>query len=132
MPLSTSEFADWLDRYVAAWRSNDAATIGALFSEDCSYSYRAGTDVVRGRAAIVDDWLKEPDDPDSWEARYEPLAIDGDVHVAKGYSRYLEPDGSLRDEYSNIFVCRFDAAGRCSEFMEWWMKMAPTEGGSPA
>jgi len=132
MPLTASAFADWLDRYVAAWRSNDAALIGALFSEDASYSYRAGTDVVRGRAAIVEDWLREPDDPDTWDARYEPLAIDGDVHVARGYSRYVNADGSPRDEYSNIFVCRFDDAGQCSEFIEWWMKTAPTEGASPA
>jgi hypothetical protein len=31
----------------------------------------------------------------------------------------------LRDEYSNIFVCRFDGAGQCSQFIEWWMKVAP-------
>jgi hypothetical protein len=127
MPLSRDAFAAWLDAYVAAWRSNDAASIGALFSADASYSYRAGTDVVVGRDAIVAAWLREPDDPGTWDAKYEPLAIDGEVHVSVGWSRYLREDGSLRDEYSNIFVCRFDAAGQCSDFMEWWMKMASRE-----
>ena len=41
--------------------------------------------------------------------------------MALGWTRYLEPAGSLRDEYSNIFVCRFDADGQCSEFTEWWI-----------
>ena len=127
MRLSRDEFAAWLDRYVAAWRSGDAADIGALFSADASYSYRAGADVVTGRDAIVADWLREPDDPATWEAKYAPLAIDGDVHVSIGWSRYLEADGSLRDEYSNIFVCRFDGAGQCSDFSEWWMRLSPSE-----
>jgi hypothetical protein len=80
---------------------------------------------VTGRDAIVADWLKDPDDPSEWDAHYEPLAIDGDVHVATGWSRYLHPDGSLRDEYSNVFVCRFDASGQCSAFSEWWMRLTP-------
>jgi hypothetical protein len=127
MTLSTPEFAAWLDRYVAAWRSYDPADIGALFSADCSYSYRAGTQIVTGRDAIVADWLTDPDDPDGWDAAYEPLAIEGEVHVARGYSRYRDADGSPRDEYSNIFVCRFDEAGQCSEFTEWWMRTSPVE-----
>ena len=125
MQLSRDAFQAWLDAYVTAWRSSDPQEIGLLFTEGVSYSYRAGTDVVTGRDAVVADWLKEPDDPSSWDARYEPLAIDGEVHVARGWSRYLDPDGSLRDEYSNIFVCRFDDAGQCSEFTEWWMRFEP-------
>jgi hypothetical protein len=128
MHLSRDEFAAWLDGYVAAWRSNDAADIGALFSADCSYSYRAGTQVVTGREAIVADWLTDPDDPATWDARYEPLAVDGEIHVATGYSRYFRDDGSLRDEYSNVFVCRFDDARQCTSFMEWWMRMNPEAG----
>lgn len=127
MQLSRDEFAAWLDGYVAGWRSNDAADIGALFSADCSYSYRAGTQVVTGRDAIVADWLTDPDDPASWEARYEPLAIDGEIHVATGFSRYLNDDGSLRDDFSNVFVCRFDASRQCSSFTEWWMRTGPAE-----
>jgi hypothetical protein len=122
MHLTRDDFAAWLGRYIAAWRSNERAAIGNLFSADASYSYRAGTTVVAGREAIVDSWLESPDAPESWEAHYEPLAIEGEVHVAIGWSRYLVPDGGVRDEYSNIFVCRFDDEGRCSEFGEWWMR----------
>jgi hypothetical protein len=123
MSLTRDAFAAWLDAYIAAWRSNDASDIGRLFSEDARYSFRAGRDPVVGRDAIVRSWLEDPDDPGTWEADYEPLAIDGDVHVATGWSRYLEPDGSLRDEYGNIFVCRFDDAGQCREFSEWFVRL---------
>lgn len=124
MHLSRDDFAAWLGRYVGAWRSNDPADIGDLFSEDVTYSYRAGRSVVNGRSAVVESWLESPDDPDDWDAHYEPLAIEQQVHVAIGWSRYLHKDGSVRDEYSNIFVCRFDDEGRCREFTEWWIKIS--------
>jgi hypothetical protein len=128
MSLTRDDFAAWLEGYVAAWRSNDAADIGRLFSLDVTYGYRAGTEVVKGRDALVASWLDDPDDPSSWVAHSEPLAVDGEVHVAIGWSRYLQPDGSLREEFSNLFVCRFDGAGQCSEFTEWWMRVGPPSG----
>ena len=120
MPLSRDDFAAWLERYVTAWRSRDPRDIGDLFSVDARYSFRAGTEVADGREAIVGAWgAHDSDDP--WEAAYGPLAIDGEVRVARGRTRYFRRDGSLGHEYSNIFVCRFDADGRCAEFTEWWM-----------
>ena len=34
--MDTAAFQAWLDRYVAAWRSNDRADIEALFSPDAT------------------------------------------------------------------------------------------------
>ena len=45
-----------------------------------------------GRAAVVAAWLADPDEPGSWEADYEVLAIDGDACVAHGRTRYLTDD----------------------------------------
>lgn len=84
------------------------------------------TDGLSGPAAIADGWLSEPDAPGSWEAEYHPLAIDGDIAVATGESRYT--NGRT---YSNIFVCTFDADGRCREFREWFMER-PRAGGERA
>ena len=124
MHLMRDAFGTWLGRYIEAWRSGDPGQIGDLFSADAAYSFHGGKAVVTGRDAIVAAWLKE-DESGSWEAHYEPLAVDQEVHVAIGFSRYFDDDGGVRDEYSNIFVCRFDADGRCREFTEWWMR-APT------
>ena len=37
--MDRSAFAGWLERYVDAWRLNDAAAIGDLFSVDARYAY---------------------------------------------------------------------------------------------
>lgn len=111
-------FQTWLDRYVDAWRSGDPTAIGDLFSPGAEYFYGPYHEPVVGREAIVRDWTKAPDAPGSWEAEYRPLAIDGEVAVATGESRY-PAEGKT---YSNIFVCRFDADGRCREFREWFME----------
>ena len=121
MHLTRDQFAAWLNRYIEAWGSRDPELIGDLFSSDCSYSYRGGHTVVSGREAIVESWLEE-DEPGSWDAAYEPLAIEDQVHVSIGWTRYSDEAGNTRDEYSNIFVCRFDEAARCSDFSEWWMR----------
>jgi hypothetical protein len=129
MHLTRDEFGTWLGRYIEAWRTYDLDAIGDLFSEDVSYSYKGGEAVVTGRAAVVEAWLADPDAPGTWEAHYEPLAIDEEVHVAIGWTRYFDLDREVRDEYSNIFVCRFDEAGRCARFTEWWMRTGPTDEG---
>lgn len=126
MHLTRDEFGHWLMRYVEAWRSGDPVAIGDLFSQDATYRFRAGGAIVTGREAIVEAWLKE-DESSAWEAHYEPLAIEDEVHVSIGWSRYFDDAGSLRDEYSNIFLCRFDAQGRCHEFTEWWMRAPKVE-----
>jgi ketosteroid isomerase-like protein len=116
--MDRTGFQDWLDRYVAAWRSNDAGQIGELFSDDVVYSYRPYTEPVRGRDAIVADWLRNPDEPDSWDAEYRAVAFDGDTGVSVGESRY---PGEGRT-FSNVFVVSFDADGRAREFREWWVE----------
>ncbi len=112
----------WLDAYVAAWKSYDRDRIGALFAEDCVYRYYPYDEPIRGREEIVASWLDEPDDPGSYDAAYEPAAIDGDVAVATGTSTYTKPDGSIRAVYDNCFVMRFDGAGLCAEFTEWFIE----------
>ena len=93
--MTHADLQDWLNRYIVAWRSNEAEPIAALFTEDALYRYRPyGGDAhaTRGREAIVAAWLEEGDPPDGWDAAYEPYAIDGDRAVAHGGSRYRATD----------------------------------------
>lgn len=115
-------FQVWLDRYVAAWKSYDAAAIGDLFSEDAEYRYHPEDEPERGRDAIVASWLDDKDEPGRYDASYEVLAIDGEEHVAMGWSRYYDERGELDDEYWNIYRCQFDTDGRCRLFTEWWLR----------
>ena len=113
--------ARWLDRYEAAWRSNDAEQIGSLFTDDAVYRwhpYDEGDDVVHGRDAIVRAWLAEPDDPNSWELSHEAVAVNGDRSVARCVTTYA--DGTC---YHNIFLVRLDDDGLCSDFVEYFMKV---------
>ena len=108
----------WLDAYVAAWRSYDPAAIGALFTDDACYAYHpwdSGNEVIRGRDAIVANWLEDQDEPGSWEAAYRPGLVDGDSATAVGVTRYV--DGRVFD---NLWELRFDG-GRCADFVEWFM-----------
>jgi ketosteroid isomerase-like protein len=124
--MDRQKFQDWLDRYVDAWKTYDAAKIGALFAEDVVYKYHpadAGDDIVVGRTAVVKNWLDQKDDPGTYDAKYEVLAIDGDTHVAHGRSDYFEsPGGPLRDQYFNVYVCSFNDKGECTGFTEYWIQ----------
>ena len=115
----------WLDRYVEAWQANDAELIKPLFSDDAVYSYWPYDDpkrTTRGNAAIVASWLDEADPPDSWEAKYEPYAVEGDRAVAVGFSRYLATDSAPEKTFHNAYLLRFDPDGRCAEFHEYYME----------
>ena len=119
MPQLTSEqVQEWLDAYVAAWRSYDRAALGALFREDATYAYHPWDDEpLRGCYAIVAGWLEDRDAPGSWEAAYAPLMITGDRAIATGETSYANGR-----RFSNLFVMRFDDEGRCSDFVEWFIE----------
>jgi len=122
---------DWLDRYVAAWLSYEPNAIGALFSDDVAYRYHPYDEPIVGREAVVASWLgasdadaaSTRDEPGTYDATYSPVAVDGDVVVATGTSTYRDaPGGAVTKVYENCFVMRFDDAGRCRDFTEYYLK----------
>jgi hypothetical protein len=109
----------WIEAYVEAWRTYDPAAIGVLFAEDATYAYHPydeGEEVVRGREAIVADWLEEQDEPGTWEASYRPLVVEGQRAVAEGTTSYTNGDF-----FWNLWTLRFDDENQCAEFVEWFM-----------
>lgn len=122
--MTHDEVQKWLDGYIAAWASNDPNQIGDLFTGDARYQYRpwrSEKHSVTGRDAIVTSWVDGYDDPSSWEAEYEPYAVDGDRAVAVGWTRY-EPSGDHAERtYHNAFLIQFGDDGRCSDFSEFFV-----------
>jgi hypothetical protein len=116
--MTREEVQTWLDAYVRAWRSSDETEIRELFAPEATYAYHPYDEPERGRDVIVAGWLREPDDPTSWEASYAPTLIDGRRAIATGETRYP----NTGDVYSNLFELEFDADGRCTRFVEWYMK----------
>jgi len=125
----------WLRAYIDAWKSYDRDQIGELFAEDVKYRYRPYDDPVEGRDAVVRSWLGEEaqagtssrDEQGTYDAAYRAVAVDGDVAVATGISSYLaRPGGPVEQVYDNCFVMRFDSAGRCRDFTEWFVQRPRT------
>ena len=67
--MNAQSVAAWVDRYVAAWESNDPAAIGDLFAEHATYRQRPDDEPWQGRDGIVAGWLENKDDPGDWTFR---------------------------------------------------------------
>jgi ketosteroid isomerase-like protein len=125
--VDKTEVDRWLRAYVEAWKSYDRDQIGELFAEDVKYRYHPYDDPVEGRDAVVRSWLGDAgastrDKKGTYDAAYRAVAVDGDLAVATGSSSYLsEPGGPVQKIFDNCFVMRFDSAGRCREFTEWYV-----------
>ena len=121
--MERAAVVDWLKAYMHAWETYSPEAIGDLFTENATYSFHPYDTPVTGRQAIVDAWLKDPDAPGTFSANYAPVAVDGDVAVVNGRSRYFT-DSSRSEparEWDNIFVIDFEQDGRCRSFREWWV-----------
>ncbi|MEA2256346.1 MAG: hypothetical protein QOG35_2391 [Solirubrobacteraceae bacterium] len=112
----------WLDAYVQAWRSYDEAEIRELFAADATYAYYPYDEPKRGRDEIVASWLHDRDEPGTWDAAYSPTLVAGHAAIATGETRYARGD-----VFSNLFELEFDAGGRCTRFVEWYMRQPAEE-----
>jgi hypothetical protein len=128
--MTNDEVQAWLDRYVAAWAAYDSEAIGELFSEDARYRFHPSDEGFVGRAGIVRAWLdpsgdaSSRDEPDTWEAHYEPFVVSGDRAVAVGWSRYYTDASktAVTDMWDNAYLLEFDIDGRCRAFTEFFVE----------
>lgn len=121
--MNKPDLQKWLDAYVEAWRTYDPDKIRALFTEDATYRFNPfEKNPLSGREAIVANWRQSPDAPGSWTAEYRALAVDGDVAIAEGETRYAGDAKTAERRYANLWVMRFAPDGRCREFTEWFME----------
>jgi ketosteroid isomerase-like protein len=123
--VQLQDLGAWLDRYFAAWASNDPDDVEALFSEDAVYSYSPFKAETRGRDAIVREWV-EGGLGEDFTSRHEPLAVTGNRGIAH-WSVSSRDAGGAVVELDGIFVLDFDDEGRCSEHREWYVtRTTPT------
>jgi hypothetical protein len=121
--MDDAKVNQWLDDYVAAWLSYDPQAIGKLFSEDALYYYGPYDEPVRGREAIVANWLKNRDEPGTYDGKYSLIVKQDGLAVANGRSiYYVKGTKDVNREFDNIFLIRFDSAGQATEFREWFME----------
>jgi hypothetical protein len=115
----------WMEKYIAAWTTNDPEDIRALFTEEAVYATRPhDADAWRGRDQIVDRWLEARDEPGDWTFDWTLLGADGGLGAdsglafVQGFTHYLGD----RPSYDNLWVIRLEPDGRASEFTEWFME----------
>jgi len=103
---------------VPGTHSNDADDIGRLFADDAQYYTEPFGQPWRGRQSIVEHWLARKDEPGQTAFAWHPVALTEELAVVQGTTTYIKDAVTC----SNLWVIRFDHAGRCTEFTEWWMK----------
>ena len=121
--MNHADAQGWIDRYLAAWKTNDRDDITALFAEDVEYRYHPFDEpILGGRAGVVDSWLEDTDPPEAWDAEYFVHAVDGNKVVATGSTRYFATDKEQAKVYYNCFLIDLDDDGRCTSFTEYYIR----------
>ncbi len=117
--MDVAAVSDWVERYRVAWESNERADIEGLFTEDAHYLDAPGREPWTPRDEIVAKWLDQKDEPGDTTFTFEVIGIAGDVAFVRGVSEYhTEPHRF----YDNLWEITLDDDGRCSRFVEWYMK----------
>ena len=112
---------DWFRRYRIAWGTNDPDDIRALFTDDAVYrGFPDDPEPFVGIDAIVAGWLENAEEPDDTEFSWEPLAVDGEVAIARCVTAYVKENPPK--VYDNLFVIRLAPDGRATEFTDWWIE----------
>jgi uncharacterized protein (TIGR02246 family) len=107
----------WVERYLAAWRSNDAGDIAALFTPDAVYRTGPFDTPRTGHDAIVNGWLDDKDEPNTWSFMYDVVATDP-IAVVEGRTVYRDDNR----EYANLWLINLDDTGTAArDFTEYYM-----------
>jgi len=115
--MTRDDLLDWIDGYERAWRAAGTEVLGTLFSEGAVYHHSPYAEPVVGLAPIATMWDEERSGPDEvFTMTREVVAVEGDTGVARIVVRYGDP---VEQEYTDLWVVRIDADGRCRDFEEW-------------
>ncbi len=123
MTVDREAVTAWVAAYERAWRTPGGPALdqalAALFAPEATYSTAPFEQPYRGLPAIVAMWQAErrgPDEP--FTLTPEIVAVDaahrtGVVRVEVRYG------GGAEQTYRDLWIVRFDGAGRCERFEEW-------------
>jgi ketosteroid isomerase-like protein len=125
---------DWVAAYEAAWRTPGTAGLAAIFTPDATYLQSPYEEPITGLDRISRMWEDERHGPgEVFTMTSEVVALDGATAVVRVEVHYGDP---VEQEYRDMWVIRFDRAGRCRSFEEWpfwpgrpYAARDPTNGG---
>ena len=108
----------WHEAYLAAWDSTDPALVGVLFARDARYWSSPFAEPLRGRDAIVRDWVAGTSV--LLDHAFTVLAVEGELVIAQWTVR-LEQSTEAIVDIDGILLLTFDGAGDCATHREWFM-----------
>jgi len=122
--IDTTDIDRWLERYQAAWRSDEPAQIAALFTDDARLFSEAHREPVVGGAAVADWWAEMGESRLPWTFEYDIVAREGDLHVVRATTRY--PEGTNGQpgptEFRNLWLVTLADGDRAREFVEYYVE----------
>jgi SnoaL-like domain len=88
----SNRFADWIEAYETAWRTEGTAPLAQLFSEDATYQAAPFDEPLAGVEAIARFWEDEREGPgEAFTLISEIVAAQGDTAVARLEIVYGDP-----------------------------------------
>jgi hypothetical protein len=113
--MERATFEKWISDYERLWRTPGTDRLGDLFADGAAYLASPWEQPTHGLGDLAAFWEAERDGADEeFEMTSEVVAVDGEVGVARVEVRYRNGD-----RWRDIWIVRFDAAGRCVHFEEW-------------
>jgi hypothetical protein len=123
--IDTTQIDDWLERYQAAWLSDEPAQVAALFTADVRYFTAPYRPALVGTNEVTAFWLSQGESRLPWTFEYEIVAREGDLYVVRAVTSY--PQGTLgapaAEVFHNLWLVTLGGAGRVCEFVEYFMQV---------
>ena len=110
--MTEADVTKFVDRYLRAWRSNDADDIRAIFTEDAEYHEEPYETHWIGREQIVQGWRSRWDwQKGGWTFEWTLREADANTAVVDGIGHYTE-----LGDFDNLWTVTFADDGRVARF----------------
>ena len=121
-PMSVQK---WLESYGEAWRSRDAESASALFTEDSIYRSHPFRIPYHGQDGVRAYWTKATADQRGLDLQFGVPVVEGNRVAVEWWAvmRVVEKDGAGGETVGTLPGCLFlifAPDGRCRELREYW------------
>jgi hypothetical protein len=115
--VTREHVADWIDKYVRAWRSPGTLILKDIFAPGATYSVSPWKPDLNGHPNIDVFWEEERNGPDEqFTIEHEVVAIENNTAVVHVFVEYI---GERKSSWKDLWILIFDDNGLCASYEEW-------------